>query len=291
MLNIDDRLIKEVLPKIKPNAFSVLLSIAIHLNKKSDRCFPSIERLCLLTGLSKDTVYGSLKILRENNLLASHQEIDSTTGRFGKRTFAVTTRFISIFVTAQDAEPLPEKPYTEKPVTGETVYGKTGNRKNQKPNSLNNNEHLNNEEQINNVGVAHAHEAEEKKDSFVDEKKSSKEPPGPLPPDYSDYPKARSSQELVKKLREFFEAHPLEWRDGVLEQGRATKWPKEKIADCVIGYCAYCEREGMLTGRTYQQYKGGLVRWFLDQPRFERTTTAQPTTHVYSSSTTYPRLK
>ena len=148
MLNIDDRLIKEVLPKIKPNAFSVLLAIAIHLNKQSGRCFPSNDRLCKLTGLGRDSVYAALKTLKENGLLESHQTIDSKSKTFGQRTFSVTTRFISIFVTAQDAEPLPEIPYTANPYTADpdTANPYTANQETQQLNEL---ERLNNLEQLN----------------------------------------------------------------------------------------------------------------------------------------------
>lgn len=109
MLNIDDRLIKEVSPQIGPNALSVLLAIAIHLNKRTGRAFPSHARLMELTGMSKNTVYDALKRLKQFGLLVSEQKIDSEKGHFGKRTFRLTTRFISIFIAAEDAEPLIEQ--------------------------------------------------------------------------------------------------------------------------------------------------------------------------------------
>jgi hypothetical protein len=117
MLNIDDRLIKEVSPKIRPNALSVLLAIAIHVNQKTNRSFPSHKRLMALTGLGRDAVYIALNVLKDNGLLAGFQEINTKTGQFGRRTFKITTRFIGIFIAIEDAEPLPEYPYTDKPDT------------------------------------------------------------------------------------------------------------------------------------------------------------------------------
>ncbi len=119
MLNIDDRLIKEVAPKIKPNALAVLLSIAIHSNQKTNRSFPSHERLMTLTGLGRDAVYSALETLKKEGLLQVVQSIDSKKKTFGRRSFKISTRFIQIFVAIEDAEPLPENPYTGDPHTGE----------------------------------------------------------------------------------------------------------------------------------------------------------------------------
>lgn len=124
MLNIDDRLISETAAKIKPNALAVLLAIAIHLNYKTGRAFPSNERLQKLTGLGRDAVTAALSVLRKNNLLESSQVLDKG-GKFGRREFMVTTRFISIFVHAEDAEPLTENPLTVNPQTVEPSTGNT----------------------------------------------------------------------------------------------------------------------------------------------------------------------
>lgn len=142
MLNIDDRLIREVSPKIRPNALSVLLAIAIHLNKKTGRCFPSHDTIMRLTGLGRDAVYTALDVLRDNGLLVSSQPIDSKTKQFGRRTFRLTTRFIKIFVDAEDADPLPENPYTENPDTADPYT------ENQQTYQLNNPKRLNKNKQI-----------------------------------------------------------------------------------------------------------------------------------------------
>ena len=152
MLNIDDRLIKEIAPKIKPNALSVLLAIAIHLNRQNGKCFPSHSRLMQLTGLGRDAVYAALEVLKNNDLLKTEQAIDSKNKTFGRRTFKVSTRYIKIFIDAEDAEPLPENPDTAQPDTAQpdTAQPDTANQETQQ---LNNAEQINNAERINNVGV------------------------------------------------------------------------------------------------------------------------------------------
>lgn len=161
MLNLDDRLIKDVSPIIRPNALSVLLAIAIHLNKKTGRSFPSHKRLMKLTGLGRDAVYAALDVLKNNSLLVSEQSIDIATGKFGKREFRVTTRFIKIFIDAEDADPLTENPEADEPDTDypDTDYPDTDNQET-KPIStekrLNNSEQLNTPKQPNNKNFSAA---------------------------------------------------------------------------------------------------------------------------------------
>lgn len=127
MLNLDDRLIREVSPKIGPNALSVLLAIAIHLNRKSGECFPAHESLMALTGMGKNAVYDALNVLKGEGILQVEQGVDPVTKKFGKRLFRVTTKFISIFVTADKVEPLPEsrEPVFRKPDSREPVFRET----------------------------------------------------------------------------------------------------------------------------------------------------------------------
>lgn len=146
MLNIDDRLIKEVSPKIGPNALSVLLAIAIHLNQKTNRAFPSHARLMELTGMGRDAVYAALSRLKSAEILKSEQQISSRQKTFGRRVFKVSTRFIKIFVDAEDVEPLPEFPYTAEPHTG---FPDTANPETQQINKI---EQINKGEQIKQVG-------------------------------------------------------------------------------------------------------------------------------------------
>lgn len=143
MLNIDDRLIKDVSPRIGANALSVLLAIAIHLNQTTNRCFPSHFRLMELTGLGRDAVYAALSRLQKEGLLKSEQNIDSKKKTFSRRVFRVSTRFIQVFVCAEDIEPLPEIPDTVQP---DTVHPDTAN---QETKQINKSEQINQIEQIN----------------------------------------------------------------------------------------------------------------------------------------------
>jgi len=112
MLNLDDRLIKEIAPIIKPNALSVLLAISIHSNKNGES-FPSNERLMALTGLGRDAVATAISVLIENNLLKTNKKARSTGGKFEQRKITVNTGLISVFV------PVKELPFTENPCTVE----------------------------------------------------------------------------------------------------------------------------------------------------------------------------
>ena len=145
MLNIDDRLIKEVAPKIKPNALAVLLAIAIHLGKGKNTAFPSHRRLMMLTGLGRDAVYKALETLKSSGLLTAFQSKSVESKQFGKRVFKVTTKFISIFVTSDEADPLPENPDTAFP---DTAFPDTAN---QEAKQLNEVEQLNQFELLNEV--------------------------------------------------------------------------------------------------------------------------------------------
>lgn len=154
MINIDDRLIKETLPKIKPNGLAVLLAISIHLNKESGTCFPSHDRLMKLTGLGSDSVYNALSILKKEGLLVSIQAIDSKNKTFSRRTFRIETDFIGVFVTAKNAAPLPEPlrdlPDTAKPDAVEPDAA------NNETYLLNESQRLNEVEQLNNNNIAAA---------------------------------------------------------------------------------------------------------------------------------------
>lgn len=158
MLNIDDRLIKETLPVIKPNGLAVLMVISIHLNKESGTCFPSHKRLMDMTGLGSESVYNALKALKKEGLLISSQSIDSKHKTFSRRTFQINTDYIGIFVSAKNApaleiEPLTDLPYTAEPdaVEPDAVEPDAANQETYLLNEyqqLNELEHLNNLEQL-----------------------------------------------------------------------------------------------------------------------------------------------
>lgn len=151
MLNIDDRLIKETLPAIKPNGLAVLMVISIHLNKESGTCFPSHKRLMDMTGLGSESVYNALKVLKKEGLLISSQSIDSKHKTFSRRTFQINTDYIGIFVSAKNAPALEVEPLTDFPdaVEPDAVEPDAANHETY---LLNESKQLNELEQLNKVG-------------------------------------------------------------------------------------------------------------------------------------------
>jgi len=85
---------------------------------------------------------------------------------------------------------------------------------------------------------------------------------------YDQYPRPTNAKELREAMSAYFKDNPHEWSDGVLEEGKAKNWPKEKVMDTVTMFCAHQESEGNFK-RTYGQYKGMIVKWFLNQSRFD----------------------
>lgn len=123
MINVNDKLIKEDLGKMKPNAFAVLMAITIHIDRRN-KAFPSLDRLKRLTGLGKDAVYAALGVLIEMGYLSRRQE--NKAGKFGKTIYTVTTKYLSVWINCEGEEleeeqseeiPLTENPDTEEPHT------------------------------------------------------------------------------------------------------------------------------------------------------------------------------
>jgi len=85
---------------------------------------------------------------------------------------------------------------------------------------------------------------------------------------YDQYPRPTNAKELREAMSAYFKDNPHEWSDGVLEEGKAKNWAKEKVVDTMTMFCAHQESEGNLK-RTYGQYKGMIVKWFLNQSRFD----------------------
>jgi len=85
---------------------------------------------------------------------------------------------------------------------------------------------------------------------------------------YDQYPRPTNAKELREAMSAYFKDNPHEWSDGVLEEGKAKNWTKEKVVDTMTMFCAHQEGEGNLK-RTYGQYKGLIVKWFLNQSRFD----------------------
>lgn len=148
MLNVDDRLIKEVLPRIGPNAFAVLMAIAVHMDATGKDSFPSNKRLTALTGIGRDGLYAAFAVLKKHRLFSVEQE-KAQRGKFGKRTIFITTDLIAFWVPAKSApftvgphtdEEIPE-PFTPEPCAVEPCTANPAH------NTLNNKELINNKEQ------------------------------------------------------------------------------------------------------------------------------------------------
>ena len=275
MLNIDDRLIKEVSPQIGPNALSVLLAIAIHLNKRTGRAFPSHARLMELTGMSKNTVYDALKRLKQFGLLVSEQRIDSEKGHFGKRTFRLTTRFISIFIAAEDAEPLPEQeqdtdrfPKNRLPVSRLPENRLPENWETQR---LNKEEQINKENELENGTGERARENEPETFDLEAEKNTPTPiPPAPSPaaPSWRDRPRTDTPAQMSDDLRRFYTAYPEDWKKMLAESG--AKYPAAELRGIITAFCAY-QIENNRTANNYQQTHAALQRWLISEKNMRKT--------------------
>jgi len=111
MLNLNDKIITEVMPVIGAKAFAVLMAISKHLNKES-KAFPSVKRIMFLTKLGRDSVMSAIKLLKKEGLLIVEKRTDK--GRFTSNLYTVNTDLISVFVSAKNAGNLNSKPCTEK---------------------------------------------------------------------------------------------------------------------------------------------------------------------------------
>lgn len=249
MINIDDRLIKEVGPKIGANALSVLLAIAIHVNQKTDRCFPSHSRLMMLTGIGRDGVYKALEKLKSEKLLTVEQKIDTKTGQFGRRTFLLSTRFIKIFVDVADAEPLTEIPDTATPDTA------TPDTVNQETEQINESEQINELEQISN----------RERESAPAQKIQ-----------FNQTPTFKTPTELKQHLTNFFKDYPEEWAQTVeaasMEYARRKKrFDKAESYSAVASYCEWACEEGKAEFYTYKAHNARLRRWMRDQAQYSKS--------------------
>ncbi len=128
MINVDDRLIKEVQPLIGAEATMLLLTLSSYINDKKV-CFPSNNTLQELTGFGRNKVQKLIKILCNHNLLKVRQVKEKGTGKFGKRYFILQTSFISYFVNVKGTvfEPLPEIGASDNTATPKTDARETVN--------------------------------------------------------------------------------------------------------------------------------------------------------------------
>jgi len=267
MLNIDDRLIKEVSPKIGPNALSVLLAIAIHLNQKTDRCFPSHNRLMLLTGLGRDTVYKALEKLKSEGLLTSMQLIDSDKKTFGRRSFKLSTRFIKIFVDACDAEPLTENPDTALPDTEEPDTAK------QETYQLNNTKQIKNKEQINKECGAPAQKTDFKDFVFPDLEEKKETPQVPAAPSCSHRDKPSEIEthtDLLKQIDVYYKANPEEWKTSVKAMS-GPSYTDAQLNEMLQDYVSHSFSRRN-PRQTFAQHNADFCRWVKDQKNHAKPT-------------------
>lgn len=126
MINVDDRLIREELPKIGVDAFAVLMCITSHINRQN-KAWPGVDRLRQMAGLSKERTYKALAVLVESGHIERWQENDN--GMFGRMVYRLTTEYLGIYlgvnkVALPESEPLAGKPEHGNPEHGKPYYGK-----------------------------------------------------------------------------------------------------------------------------------------------------------------------
>lgn len=117
MINLHDKAITELLPRIGPKAFSVLLVICKHLNRKNT-AFPSKLTIMKLTNMGRDAVTRELSVLEDAGLLRKEQR--NKAGKFSTNLYTVTTNLIGVYVPAIDAGEMEEEPCTESQATVNT---------------------------------------------------------------------------------------------------------------------------------------------------------------------------
>lgn len=85
MINIDDRIFKDgLVAKIGTNAFTLLVALELFRNENDESC-PSTPTMQKLTGMGRDAVLKSYKVLVQNGLIERGQ----TKGRIGQFNQAV----------------------------------------------------------------------------------------------------------------------------------------------------------------------------------------------------------
>lgn len=83
-----------------------------------------------------------------------------------------------------------------------------------------------------------------------------------------EYPNPQSPKELKTILLRYANQNPDNWRDNVLESGRATNWPAEKVDECLTDFCAWQFQQDSTRGKL-SQYTAGFSLWLKRQPRFD----------------------
>lgn len=154
MINVNDKLIREELPKIGVDAFAVLMCITSHINCQN-KAWPGIDRLRSMTGLSKERTYKAVKMLVDSGHIERKQKNHS--GEFGHIIYRLTTQYLGVFMGVSsfdlpdsDVVPLAAFPEHGKPEHGKPEHGKAARI------SINEKEVINKDEVINEMEGAHA---------------------------------------------------------------------------------------------------------------------------------------
>ncbi len=113
--------------------------------------------------------------------------------------------------------------------------------------------------------------------------------PADTPLTYDQRPYPKDAADLREKLRNYFTANPTQWTDAVLEMGKASKWPAQKISDTVIDFCLNKQQNSDFQ-KTYHEYTADLTRWFLRQQGFDARDAAKPNAAKPQTDVTYERL-
>lgn len=272
MLNIDDRLIREVMPQIGPKALAALLAVSVHLDKKTNRCFPSHATLMRLTGMSKNGVYDALAVLKAHGIIAVEQSVNSDKGYFGRRYFRVNTDLISVFVAAKDISPLPENREPDTDRFPENRFPDNRLPENREPENretyqLNKEEQLNNIEQLNQGGRARAKNENE---PIETQKNPSPQIPA-APPSTDTIIRAEDPDALMAGLQSFYAARSADWQtvEERLQRAAMTAgqqpYTREQIREAMTRYCEFAVVQGW-TFWSFSRHNARLRTWMADEP-------------------------
>jgi len=88
-------------------------------------------------------------------------------------------------------------------------------------------------------------------------------------PPLGTHPNATTPTELKAALLRYAAEYPDNWRDNVLEAGRATSWTPEKIDECLTEFCAWQFKIDN-TRAKFTQYTADISLWLKRQPRFDK---------------------
>lgn len=111
MINADNRLITEVLPKVGADAFAIAFAIASHLRSKDKSVWPGVDRLRKMCPVEiggdikpmpKKRAYNAINRLICEGVVKRWQ--DNFNGQWGKTKYKITTPFIGIFMGADQFE-------------------------------------------------------------------------------------------------------------------------------------------------------------------------------------------